>query len=294
MWHSAFFFKARQNGRRGQGFTGSGLVLQASDGNFYGIQPTDPGCYAGNQHGAVFKLTPSGQFTMLHDVGVCAKGVVDDLIEASDGKLYGVTEGDNVLFSLTKSGAYKIVSTVSGGLYTCTLVQGHDGIIYGTASGGGPTGAGLIFALDAGLPVPRIRWRTSASRHLLWPTSRRRQPRPSQLEMVRRAPAPAGTPASRSAVREIAARARISRSSRAGRSSHLKKLLMIPSRSRQLPLAVMVSGSAPAPGSAGFGRSVSVCPSSLPGIVAAPFHRDHFRAASPQRPLQYRCRDCRG
>ena len=33
--------------------------------------------------------------------------------------------------------------------------QGSDGIIYGTALGGGPGGYGLIFALDVGLPLPK-------------------------------------------------------------------------------------------------------------------------------------------
>ena len=36
----------------------------------------------------------------------------------------------------------------------CSLVQGSDGIIYGTAAIGGVTGAGDVFALDAGLPKP--------------------------------------------------------------------------------------------------------------------------------------------
>jgi uncharacterized repeat protein (TIGR03803 family) len=127
----------------GLDFTGSGLVLQASDGNFYGIQPTSGGCAGSNQHGAVFKLTPSGQFTILHDFGVCGKAIVDDLIEGSDGKLYGVTEGNNALFSLTRAGVYKVEFETNNpntqGLCTCTLVQGHDGIMYGTAVGGGPT-----------------------------------------------------------------------------------------------------------------------------------------------------------
>jgi uncharacterized repeat protein (TIGR03803 family) len=42
-------------------------------------------------------------------------------------------------------------------LCTCILTQGSDGIIYGTALGGGPGGFGLIFALDAGLPIPKPR-----------------------------------------------------------------------------------------------------------------------------------------
>jgi uncharacterized repeat protein (TIGR03803 family) len=66
-------------------FAGVGLVLQGSDGNFYGIQSTGAGCSASNQHGAVYKLTPSGQFTILHDFGVCGNRVVNTLIQASDG-----------------------------------------------------------------------------------------------------------------------------------------------------------------------------------------------------------------
>ena len=145
----------------GLSFAGSGLVLQATDGNFYGIQPTTGGCASTNQHGAVYKLTPSGQFTILHDFGVCDKAVVNSLIEGSDGKLYGATEGNSVLFSLTTSGTYKAeFSTSNGstqGLCTCTLVLGSDGIIYGTALGGGPQGLGVIFALNVGLPIPKPR-----------------------------------------------------------------------------------------------------------------------------------------
>jgi uncharacterized repeat protein (TIGR03803 family) len=145
----------------GSPYAGSGLILQGTDGNFYGIQPTTGGCSASNQHGAVFKLTPSGQFTVLHDFGVCENSVVNSLIEGSDGKLYGVTEGNSVIFSLTTSGTYKALFAPSNGgtqgLCTCTLVQGSDGIIYGTALGGGPSGLGLIFALNVGLPVPKPR-----------------------------------------------------------------------------------------------------------------------------------------
>jgi uncharacterized repeat protein (TIGR03803 family) len=149
-------FTGTQNGS----WLGGGLILQATDGNFYGIQPTDTGCSSSNQHGAVFKLTPSGQFTILHDFGVCGNGIVNSLIQASDGKLWGA-QGNSVLFSLTTSGTYKVefrpTNPSAQGLCSCVLVQGSDGNIYGTATGGGPTGAGVIFALNAGLPVPKPR-----------------------------------------------------------------------------------------------------------------------------------------
>ena len=142
-------------------YTGTGVLLEATDGNFYGVQPTSLGCSSSDQHGAVFKLTPSGQFTILHDFGVCGNAVVNSLIEGSDGKLYGATQANNVLFSLTKSGSYKVEFETGNpnteGLCPCSLLQGSDGIIYGSASGGGPTGSGVIFALDAGLPVPKPR-----------------------------------------------------------------------------------------------------------------------------------------
>jgi hypothetical protein len=131
---------------------GGGLVLQSTDGNFYGIQFTGLGCASYNQHGGLYRLTWSGQYTLLHDFGVCGKAVVNSLIEGSDGNLYGVTSGNS---RLTTSGAYKELFQLNGanGMCDCGLLQGSDGIIYGAASGGETTGAGVVFALD--LPRPQ-------------------------------------------------------------------------------------------------------------------------------------------
>jgi hypothetical protein len=142
-------------------FIGRGLLLQATDGSFYGAVPASPGCSSAGQHGAVFKLTLSGQYTVLHDFGLCRNAVVNSLIEGSDGRLYGATQGNGVLFSLTKSGDYKIEFQMTDasveGQCPCFLLQASDGAIYGTASGGGPRGSGVIFALNAGLPPPTPR-----------------------------------------------------------------------------------------------------------------------------------------
>jgi uncharacterized repeat protein (TIGR03803 family) len=139
-------------------FTSSGasILIQGTDGNFYGTTTV-----VGNtQHGTAYKLTPSGQYTLLHTFGTELSGVVDQLIEGSDGKLYGVTE-NNTFFSLTKSGQYEVIYRVTNGntqgLCACAMMQASDGIFYGTASAGGPRGTGLIFALDAGLPKPAPR-----------------------------------------------------------------------------------------------------------------------------------------
>jgi uncharacterized repeat protein (TIGR03803 family) len=149
-------------------FLGGGLVLQGSDGNFYGIQSTGLGCSKGNQPGGVYQLTPAGQYSLLHDFGVCGNGVVNSLIEASDGNLYGAVQGDSAIFRLTKSGDYKVLFSPSNGttqgLCQCRLIQGSDGKIYGAAEGGGPGGFGVVFSLDVGLPVPAPQARQFAPR----------------------------------------------------------------------------------------------------------------------------------
>jgi uncharacterized repeat protein (TIGR03803 family) len=115
-------------------FCFSGLTL-GSDGNFYGTCFTNPG---GN--GGIFKLTPAGVFTDVHDF----TGVSGDTepvyapIQATDGNFYGTT-GDypfscGNIYQLTPAGVYKNLHTFSGS--DCgpasSLFQGSDGNLYGT------------------------------------------------------------------------------------------------------------------------------------------------------------------
>jgi hypothetical protein len=107
------------------------------------------------------------------------------LIEGSDGNLYGATlggvqkEGYSQLFRISKSGEYSVVYNMSDlraeGVCQCSLVQGSDGIVYGTAVAGGKYGGGLYFALDAGEPKPAPRPRhftprsgAAGSKVLIW------------------------------------------------------------------------------------------------------------------------------
>jgi uncharacterized repeat protein (TIGR03803 family) len=132
-------------------------LIQASDGNLYGATPTG----GANGTGTIYKLTLGGQFTQLYQFPPGKDWNPTSLIEASDGNLYGATLGINGysrLFRITKSGQYTVLFAMNNpsadGACQCDLVQGSDGIIYGTAQGGGVTGAGAIFAFDAGLPPP--------------------------------------------------------------------------------------------------------------------------------------------
>lgn len=132
-------------------------LLKASDGNLYGATVTG----GANGTGMVYRITSGGTFTLLHsfEQGPGVRGPAS-LIEASDGNLYGVyqaNDGDGRIFRVTKSGRFTVVYDMNGadGLPPCWLIQGSDGIIYGTARAGGSTGSGTVFAFDAGLAKPQ-------------------------------------------------------------------------------------------------------------------------------------------
>ena len=138
-------------------------LLEAGDGHLYGATP-----YGGaNGTGAIYKLTLGGQYTLLYSFPKGNLGGPTALIEGSDGNLYGATlgavrqEGYSQLFRIGKSGQYAVVYDMKGvrrdGACQCSLAEGSDGIIYGTAAGGGIYGGGLYFALDAGQPKPAPR-----------------------------------------------------------------------------------------------------------------------------------------
>jgi uncharacterized repeat protein (TIGR03803 family) len=80
------------------------------------------------------------------------------LIQGFDGRLYGTTAGGGVngvgdVFALNTNGAGYIVlfnfpaTQVTGAFPSGGLIQGRDGMLYGTASGGGSSGFGTVFKL---------------------------------------------------------------------------------------------------------------------------------------------------
>jgi uncharacterized repeat protein (TIGR03803 family) len=138
-----------------------GLTL--ANGDLYGVtQGGGSECFDLNGCGTIFKVTPVGVFTTLYTFcqaeGTCTDGAtpVPQLVEGSDGNLYGATAqggplGVGTIFRVTPSGA---LTTLYGAGAT-TLMQDTNGDFYGTTSMGGaycpPSGCGTIFRLSVGL-----------------------------------------------------------------------------------------------------------------------------------------------
>ncbi len=130
------------------------LVL-ARDGNFYGTT-TSKGSYEENS-GTIFKITPDGTLTVLHDFGD-ELGRPSALIQAVDGNFYGTSMvgGDNSLgavFRMTPDGTVTTLhsfNSTEGNEPDAALVQGTDGNFYGTTRYGVIDGPGTIFVMTPG------------------------------------------------------------------------------------------------------------------------------------------------
>ena len=133
-------------------------LVQGTDGNLYGT--TQNGGAASD--GTVFKVTPTGTLSTLHNF--CSKpGCTDGLLPsaslalATNGKFYGTTYGDanneGTVFSITSGGKLTTLHAFDGtdGAHPSgTLVQGTDGKFYGTTAYGGTGDFGTVFAITAG------------------------------------------------------------------------------------------------------------------------------------------------
>jgi uncharacterized repeat protein (TIGR03803 family) len=135
----------------------AGLV-QASDGNFYGT--TLGG--GGGSSGTIFRITPAGVLTTLHNFAPRSRGgsvPTGDLIQATDGNLYGLTaaggaNNGGTIFRMTLDGALTPIynfPTANMAYGNAGLVQGTDGSFYGTTYGAGAYGFGSVFRLTMGL-----------------------------------------------------------------------------------------------------------------------------------------------
>jgi uncharacterized repeat protein (TIGR03803 family) len=130
-------------------------LTQGTDGNFYGTTAAGGSVSCGC--GEIYKITPSGKFTLLYAFdGTLGYDPTGPLLQGSDGNFYGATlNGDTYLagdaFRLTPAGKlkvlYKFHGGVAGGNPYAGLVQANDGNFYGVNSTGGKKSFGNIFKI---------------------------------------------------------------------------------------------------------------------------------------------------
>lgn len=147
--------KVVDTGNRGNG----GGVTLGADGNFYGTSDNTGSVTCGLYGcGIIWKATPSGVLTTLYNFqGTDGCNPITAPVQAPSGIFYGTTpyscNGVNnvgVIYSLTSSGTYKVLHTLSGpnGAYPhAPLTVGPDGNLYGGTSQGGNNNNGVLFKI---------------------------------------------------------------------------------------------------------------------------------------------------
>jgi uncharacterized repeat protein (TIGR03803 family) len=140
------------NGSNGAG--PSGGLIQATDGNYYGVT----GGGGLSNVGTIYKLTPAGVLTTIYSFaridGAYPEG---GLIQGTDGNFYGTTSGGGAtgygtVFKVTPSGVLTTLHsfTMAEGYPPAgPLLQGTDGNFYGTTSEGGSGSLGGVFKITS-------------------------------------------------------------------------------------------------------------------------------------------------
>jgi uncharacterized repeat protein (TIGR03803 family) len=132
------------------GMEPEGQLVQATDGNFYGT--TSQG--GTNNDGTVFKITPSGTLTTLHNFDNTDGAYPGPLVQATDGNFYGTTGGGGTsgygtVFKITPSDTLTMLHSFddTDGSGPKGLIQATDGNFYGTTGGGGTSSYGTVFKI---------------------------------------------------------------------------------------------------------------------------------------------------
>ncbi len=132
-------------------------LIQASDGHFYGT--TVRGGSA--NRGTIFRLTSEGNVTVLHSFTGVADGAnpYGAPIQATDGNFYGTTASGGsadlgTVFRLTIGGVFSVLHAFAGGATDgasprAALVEGTDGLFYGTSYRGGVNNSGTVYRITA-------------------------------------------------------------------------------------------------------------------------------------------------
>jgi uncharacterized repeat protein (TIGR03803 family) len=144
-------------GNANDGYNSYGSLIQARDGNFYGMT------YQGGLYGVgtIFKITPAGVETVIWSFGNGSDGAMPygQLVQGADASFYGMTYaggtlGLGTIFKVTPAGAETVLwslgATGDGAHPTGSLILATDGDLYGMTIEGGANSAGAVVKIVPG------------------------------------------------------------------------------------------------------------------------------------------------
>jgi len=133
-------------------------IIEGTDGRLYGL----------TYWGETFSYNTSDtNFSVLYSItNATTQG--NTIIQASDGKLYGKTQGNSHIFGLNTNGTGFNYVYVPNGNSTANLIQGSDGALYGATTTDPNSYYGTIFKL----PATALQIARAASNEITvsWPT----------------------------------------------------------------------------------------------------------------------------
>lgn len=131
-----------------EGANPNGNLIQATDGNFYGMT---------SFNARAFKMAPDGTFTVLHTF-ITSEGYnpQGSFVQGKDGNFYGTTNDGGsffggTIFKMTSGGTVTVLKhlnkTPDGENPNGNLIQAADGNFYGMTNYGGTNNIGTIFKI---------------------------------------------------------------------------------------------------------------------------------------------------
>ena len=134
-------------------------MVQGADGNFYGTTYSGGADCGRVCDGTVFKITPEGMLTTLHNFNGGDGSNPNGLVLGMDGNFYGTTfqggtgtscgtDGCGTVFVITPSGTVTTLHSfdkTDGSFPYAGLIQATDGNFYGTTYEGGTNDDGTVF-----------------------------------------------------------------------------------------------------------------------------------------------------
>ena len=136
-----------------------GEPVQDAAGNLYGTtQAGGPATDPNERLGTVWRLSPAGQFTLLHAFNGSDGGQpVAGLTFGSDGNLFGTSHGlsgFSTVFRVTPDGVFANLHSFTQSVAADgRLLEVSPGVFVGTTQGGGTQGGGLVFRLSVASPT---------------------------------------------------------------------------------------------------------------------------------------------